>query len=94
MMKCAKCGQELPENAVFCTCCGEKVTGAAQGDGRPIYESEVKGWLKSGKLSVYRDRVEFSASSAQKTVFDYASLVAVKKRLLPTPAILFITEDA
>lgn len=93
-MKCAKCGQELPENAVFCTCCGEKVTGAAQGDGRPVYESEVKGWLKSGKLSVYRDRVEFSASSAQKTVFDYASLAAVKKRLLPTPAILFITEDA
>lgn len=89
-MQCTKCGRELPEGTAFCPYCGEKAAG---GD-KPIYQAEVKGFLKSGRLAVYRDRVEFSASSTQKTVFYYTSLVAVKKRLLPTPAILFITEDA
>ena len=59
----------------------------------PIYVTDVKGLLKSGKLAVYCDRVEFSTSSVHKTVFDYSCLVSVKKRLIPTPAILFITED-
>lgn len=93
-MQCTKCGQELPVSAAFCPCCGEKNTGGNQDAGKPVYTTEVKGLLKSGKLAVYRDRVEFSTSSAQKTVFDFESLVSVKKRLLPTPAILFITEDA
>lgn len=93
-MQCTKCGQELPESAAFCPYCGEKTAGGHQKSDQPIYLADVKGWLKSGKLAVYSDRVEFSTSSAQKTVFNYASLVSVKKRLLPTPAILFITEDA
>ena len=80
---------------MFCPNCGERATGGHQETGdTPLYTSEVKGLLKSGKLTVYRDRVEFSSSSAQRTVFNYDSLIAVKKRLLPTPAILFITEDA
>lgn len=92
-MQCTKCGHTLPESAAFCPNCGERAGGGGQADG-PLYQTEVKGLLKSGRLAVYRDRVEFSTSSAQRTVFNYASLVAVKKRLLPTPAILFITEDA
>ena len=96
MMHCVKCGCELPEGAVFCPNCGERAAGGAReaDSGAPLYTSEVKGLLKSGRLAVYRDRVEFSSSSAQRTVFNYNSLIAVKKRLLPTPAILFITEDA
>lgn len=90
-MQCKKCGQEMPESAAFCPYCGEKA--GREGD-KPLYQSEVKGWLKSGRLTVYRDRVEFSTSSVQKMVFNYDCLVSVKKRLLPTPAILFITEDA
>lgn len=92
-MQCTKCGHTLPESAAFCPNCGERAGGGGQADG-PLYQAEVKGLLKSGRLAVYRDRVEFSTSSAQRTVFNYASLVAVKKRMLPTPAILFITEDA
>ena len=92
-MQCTKCGQELPERAGFCPCCGEKAAGGNQEKDKPIYLADVKGWLKSGKLAVYCDRVEFSTSSVQKIVFHYDSLVSVKKRLLPTPAILFITED-
>lgn len=92
-MRCVKCGRELPESAVFCSYCGERIAGGDQDADKPIYLTEVKGVLKSGKLAVYRDRVEFCTSSVQKTVFDYSSLVSVKKRLLPTPAILFITED-
>lgn len=93
-MQCAKCGQELPESSAFCPCCGEKAAGRDQEADKPVYQTDVKGIFKSSRLSVYRDRVEFSTSSAQKTVFNYAALVAVKKRLFPTPAILFITEDA
>lgn len=92
-MQCTKCGQELPERAGFCPYCGEKAAGGNQEADKPIYLADVKGWLKSGKLAVYCDRVEFSTSSVQKIVFHYDSLVSVKKRLLPTPAILFITED-
>ena len=94
-MKCTKCGRELPENAAFCPGCGERVAAGEQrtASDKPVYLAEIKGLLKSGRLAVYRDRVEFSASSAQKTVYNYDSLVAVKKRTLPTPAILFITED-
>ena len=56
----------------------------------PIYTADVKNMLKSGRLAVYRDRVEFTAGNAQKTVFDYAALMAVKKGL---DRINFITTD-
>lgn len=89
-MKCTACGHELVEGAVFCQYCGEKVSGKAPVDGRPVYEADVKGLLKSGRLTVYRDRTEFLTSSVQKSVFHYSALVAVKKGL---DRILFITED-
>lgn len=92
-MQCIKCGEKLPEGVAFCPYCGTRVADAGRGEDKPLYQTEVKGLLKSGRLAVYRDRVEFSSSSAQKTTFTYDTLVAVKKRLLPTPAILFITED-
>ena len=78
-MQCTKCGQELPERAGFCPCCGEKAAGGNQEKDKPIYLADVKGWLKSGQLAVYCDRVEFSTSSVQKIVFHYDSLVSVKK---------------
>lgn len=92
-MQCVKCNRELSEGVVFCPYCGERTDFGNQEADKPIYLTDVKGLLKSGKLAVYCDRVEFSTSSVQKTVFNYSSLVSVRKRLLPTPAILFITED-
>ena len=56
----------------------------------PIYTADVKNMLKSGRLAVYPNRVEFTAGNAQKTVFDYAALMAVKKGL---DRINFITTD-
>lgn len=56
----------------------------------PLYQADVKGMLRSGRLIVYRDRVEFVVSQVQKMVFDYASLISVKKGL---DRIHFITED-
>lgn len=92
-MQCVSCGREMPEGVSFCPHCGARASGGDQASAGPIYQAEVKGMFKSGKLAVYRDRVEFSTSSVQKSVFNYDSLVSVKKRLVPTPAILFITED-
>lgn len=92
-MQCTKCGQNLPEGVTFCPYCGEKAAAKSQEADEPLFLTEVRGLLKAGRLAVYRDRVEFSTSSAQKTVFNYDSLVAVRKRVLPTPAVLFVTED-
>ncbi len=99
-MKCMKCGQEVMEGAVFCPYCGEKVAEWKAGEDRPIYQTDVKGMRKSGKLTVYRDRTEYSTSSVQKTVYDYSALVAVKKKLgvgtvlgVGLDHIEFITED-
>ncbi len=89
-MKCVKCGHEIMEGAAFCAHCGEKVSVGIQGEDKPIFQADVKGWLKSGRLSVFRDRVEFSTSSVQKTIYNYSGLVAVKKGL---DNISFITED-
>lgn len=89
-MKCAKCGQELTEGVSFCPYCGERAAAQIQGVENPIYEADVKGLLKSGKLAVYHDRAEFVISSVQKTVFNYSALIAVKKGL---DRIIFITED-
>lgn len=89
-MECVKCGHEIVEGASFCPYCGEKVASIIPGEEKPVYLAEVKGLLKSGKLVVYHDRVEFIVSNAQKTVYNYAGLVAVKKGL---DRILFITED-
>lgn len=92
-MQCVKCKQEIMEGSAFCPYCGQRVAAGNQEADKPIYQAEVKGLFKSGKLTVYCDRVEFSTSSIQKTVFNYSTLVSVKKRLVPTPAILFITEN-
>lgn len=99
-MKCMKCGQEIMDGALFCPYCGEKIIGekiAAERPGeespkeeKPIYTAEVKNMLKSGRMDVYRDRVEFLTGNAQKTVFDFSALMAVKKGL---DRINFITED-
>lgn len=57
---------------------------------KPVYQTDVKRVLKSGKLIVYRDRTEFVTSSVQKATFNYANLAAVKKEW---DHIDFITED-
>ena len=99
-MNCAKCGHALVEGAAFCPYCGEKVSDGTPGENLPIYQADVKGKLKSGKLVVYRDRTEFVTSSVQKTIFNYSALAAVRKKLgvgtvlgLGLDHIDFITED-
>lgn len=89
-MECINCGHEIADGAVFCSFCGEKAAQNHQTQEAPIYTADVKGLLKSGKLAVYGDRVEFITSNIQKTVFNYSGLVAVKKGL---NRIAFITED-
>lgn len=88
------------EGAAFCPYCGEKVAGGKPGERGPVYQANVKGKLKSGKLSVYSDRTEFATSSVQKTIYNYSALVAVRKKLgvgtvlgLGLDHIEFITED-
>lgn len=88
------------EGAAFCPYCGEKVAGGKPGESGPVYQANVKGKLKSGKLSVYSDRTEFATSSVQKTIYNYSALVAVRKKLgvgtvlgLGLDHIEFITED-
>ncbi len=88
-MNCTKCGQELMEGTAFCPYCGNK-TEAQAGAEQPIYQAEIKGLLKSGKLLVYSDRTEFVSSSVQKAIFSYTGLVAVKKGW---DCIDFVTED-
>lgn len=87
-MRCVKCGNELEEGATFCPRYGERVS--KEDSGSPIYQCEVKGLLRSGKLLVYRDRAEFVVSPVQKMTFHYASLAAVRKGL---DRIHFIMED-
>ncbi|MDE7219524.1 MAG: hypothetical protein K2O45_07895 [Oscillospiraceae bacterium] len=89
-MLCAKCGREIMKEAAFCPYCGEKTVRGEPGTDDPVYQADVKGLLKSGKLVVYRDRTEFVSSSVQKTIFHYAGLVSVKKEW---DHIDFITED-
>lgn len=91
-MVCVKCGREIGDGSVFCPYCGGKVAGGAAGEAAPIYQADVKGLLKSGTLTVYPDRVEFSTSSVQKSIYNYSALMAVRKgwRL---DSIDFITED-
>lgn len=99
-MNCVNCGHEIMEGAAFCPYCGEKVAGGKPGESGLIYQTNVKGKLKSGKLSVYSDRTEFATSSVQKTIYNYSALVAVRKKLgmgtvlgLGLDHIEFITED-
>lgn len=80
-MKCINCGQELMKGAVFCPYCGIKTAGEITDGDRPVYQTEVRGMHRSGTLSVYCDRTEYATSSIQKTVYDYAGLAAVKKRM-------------
>ena len=89
-MICATCGREVMREAAFCPYCGGKVVQGAPEADRPVYLTEVKRVLKSGKLIVYRDRTEFVTSSIQKAIFSYDNLVAVKKEW---DHIDFITED-
>lgn len=90
-MQCMKCGKMLDNGVLFCPFCGEKVSaGTQQQNDTPLYQAEVKGLLKSGKLIIYRDRTEFIMSKVQKMVLPYASLVALKKGL---DRINFIMDD-
>ncbi len=96
-MRCVKCGKEMGEDMQFCPFCGARVAGggeisaaSAQGSDTPLYQTEVKGLLKSGKLAVYSDRTEFVVSAVQKMVIPYDSLVALKKGL---DRISFVMED-
>lgn len=89
-MKCVKCGKSLEEGSLFCPLCGEKVSDQAVEINTPLYQTEVKGLLKSGRLVVYRDRTEFEMSRVQKLIFCYDSIAAVKKGL---DRINFIMED-
>ena len=94
-MVCIKCGHEIAAGAKFCSHCGVKVIAgeAAQikpAEEKPIYAAEVKGMLRSARLAVYSDRVELITGSVQKTVYEYASLMAVKKGL---DRIVFVTAD-
>ncbi len=88
-MECAKCGKRIPDKAAFCPFCGEKTTQDSLD--KPIYESNIKTLLKSGKLIVYRDRTEFVTSSVQKATYSYANVVSVKKNALN--GIDFIMDD-
>ena len=92
MMQCIKCGREIAEKTAFCPWCGEKIADGHTEEDRPLYQTDVKGMFKSGTLTVYRDRVEFSTSGVQKTVFNYSAIVSVKKDPV-LERILFITED-
>lgn len=95
-MRCIKCGNEIVEGATFCSHCGEKVAIGGQGEDKPLYQSDVKGIRKSGKLVVYHDRTEFVTSSVQKTIYNYSTLVCVRKRTglsLGLDHIDFITEN-
>lgn len=89
-MRCIQCGRELAEGTRFCPFCGTQVSAAAPADDAPLYQAEVKGLLKSGTLTVYRDRTEFTVSNVQKMTFRYASMAALKKGL---DRINFIMED-
>lgn len=92
-MLCIKCGHEIKDEAAFCPYCGAKVILREQrepGMNEPLYQTDVKRTLKSGRLIVYRDRTEFVTSSIQKNIFSYTGLVAVKKEW---DHIDFITED-
>lgn len=89
-MKCVKCGHEIMEGVVFCSYCGETVVQGDSGADKPIYQTEIKRMLRTGKLVVYRDRAELITSSVQKTVFNYSSLISVKKAI---DHIVFITGD-
>ena len=89
-MLCVKCGAEITEEVAFCPFCGEKVTQGKTGTDAPIYHADVKGLLKSGKLTVYHDRTEFATGSIQKAIFNYADIAAVKKGW---DSIDFIMED-
>lgn len=89
-MLCITCGREIMQEAAFCPYCGGKVSQEELGVDEPVYQADVKRALKAGKLIVYRDRTEFVSSSVQKTIFNYANLVAIKKE---RERIDFITED-
>lgn len=96
-MKCANCGHELTEGSVFCSHCGERTAGGKTGEEQPVYQTDVKGLRKAGKLIVYRDRTEFITSSVQKSIYNYTALAAVRKRMglgLGLDHIDFITADA
>lgn len=90
IMKCVKCGHEIMEGNMFCSYCGETVAQKNPGEEKPIYQTEIKKMLKTGKLVVYRDRAELITSSVQKTIFNYSSLISVKKAI---DHIVFITGD-
>lgn len=78
------------DGAAFCPFCGEKVSRGEPAAEGPIYQVDVKGLLRSGKLIVYRDRAEFVTSSVQKAIFNYSGLVSIKKGW---DSIDFVTED-
>jgi len=91
-LMCAKCGNTMVEGAAFCPHCGERVAAGDAGQGRLIYQAEVKRPLRpAGKLMVYSDRTEYVTSSVQKAIFNYTGLVSVKKGRLES--IDFVTED-
>lgn len=82
----------MVEGAAFCPHCGERVAAGDAGQGRLIYQAEVKRPLRpAGKLMVYSDRTEYVTSSVQKAIFNYTGLVSVKKGRLES--IDFVTED-
>ena len=69
---CAKCGHKLPENAIFCDSCGEKVVSEVIQFNRPsdVVIFSTKGshltykYLNSGcwsTLKLYEDRFEVDA---------------------------------
>lgn len=89
-MVCVKCGREAAQRAKFCPYCGEKIGQITAAEEKPIYEAEVKGMLRSGRLIVYPDRTELITNNIQKTVFQYSALISVKKGL---DRINFIMED-
>lgn len=89
-MLCKKCGHEITGEVAYCPCCGEKVIRKEPETDEPLFQTDIRKVLKSGKLIVYRDRTEFVTSSVQKAIFNYSGLVAVKKEW---DHIDFITED-
>ncbi len=74
-MVCVKCGREAARRAKFCPYCGEKIGQITAAEEKPIYEAEVKGMLRSGRLIVYPDRTELITNNIQKTVFQYSALI-------------------